>query len=530
MKLRPMALRRINLRPWVLCLSLAAASPMAQPPSGAQLPDLGDSISDTVSLSDERRYGDYIAAEIRGDPASLDDPLLLQYVRGLWRPLVEAARAQGNLTEELWDRFAWEPLLIKERAVNAAAFPGGYFIFNLGLISLSGSRDELAAVMAHELAHATQRHIARGVADEGKGTAIRLLGVLLGALAMAKTGDAGVGYGVMSIAETEAMRRRLSFSRELEREADRVGHGFLVRAGFRSEGMARMFERMEQATHLMDNGAFPYLRTHPLTRERIADARVRVEQDEPQPLPQGAVEHALMAARARVLADSRAEALQAAAQFEAGGRDPDPLAQIAARYGAALAAFKLRQRDRAEASLQVAARLSHALAVAERQQVTRYLAWLRAEGLADLGDGAGSWQALSAYAEDRTYAALMLRAQAVAADGVTAAQRESVLDALQTHLALNPKDALAWERAGRLWAVQGQALRSLRAQAEAHVARGDTRGGLERLRSALRLSRQAGADPIEASVIDARLRAVLYERRRLWSDLYPNRPMPPEFE
>jgi len=506
-----------------LALSLATAPLQAQ----VRLPQLGDSVSETVSLGDERRYGDWIMSQLRGDPAVLDDPLLQAYVESLWQPLMRAARQQGHVSEELAERFAWETLLVRDRAINASAWPGGYFMLNLGLIAMTAQRDELASVMAHELSHVTQRHIARGVAGEGKNTAITILGTLLGVIAASATGSVDAGIGVIYAAQTEAQRQQLRFSRDMEREADRVGHAVLADAGYQASGMVRMFERMDLANRLMDSGAFPYLRSHPLTSERIGESRQRVSLEGAEAPPQGLAVHSLMAARARVLMDERAEVLQSAAALEAGAREAGPLPQLAARYTAALAAYKLRQRERGDAALQAAQGYMSAVPADERAEVTRLLAMLRAEGAALNGDAGSGWAALAPYAEPER-AQLLLRAQLAALPGSTAAQRGQVLEALQTHLALRPRDAAAWARSVRLWELQGQPLRAVRAQAEVHASHGDLRGAIDRLRAGLRQSRGAGADQIEAAVLDARLRALLTERRAWLEELYPRGGIPPE--
>ena len=394
---------------------------------------------------------------------------------------------------------------------------------------MTADRDELASVMAHELSHVTQRHIARGVAGEGKSTAITILGALLGILAASKTGSTDVAIGVMSAAQTEAQRQKLSFSRDMEREADRVGHAVLVGGGYEASGMARMFLRLEQSTRLMDNGAFPYLRSHPLNSERIAEARQRAGLDAAPASSRGVLLHALMAARARVLMDERAESLQSAAALEVGVREADATAQTAARYSAALAAYKLRQRDRAEAALTAAAAWVPKLSEADQPLARRLLDQLRAEGSALMGDGAAAHAALAPHAAHQDHPMMLLRAEVAAAPGTPQTQRTAALDALQTHLALQPKDAPAWRRAALLWEQSGQPLRAVRARAEAHAAIGDLRGAIDRLRAGLRLSRAPGADPVEASVIDARLRALLYERRSQLQELYP-RGLPPDAE
>jgi beta-barrel assembly-enhancing protease len=125
-------------------------------------------------------------------------------------------------------------------------------------------------------------------------------------------------------------------------------------------------------------------------------------------------------------------------------------------------------------------------------------------------------------------AALMLQAELAATPGSDRAQRTRTLDALQTHLALNPRDTGAWARSVRLWEQQGLQLRAVRAQAEVHATRGDLLGAIDRLRGGLREARKApGADQIDVAVLDARLRALLTERRAQFREAYPNAPLPP---
>ena len=516
--------RRLLASLMALSFSVSHGSLHAQ----VQLPVLGDSVSETVSLGDERRYGDWIMSQVRGDPAVEDDPLLNAYIDSLWQPLMRTARAQGHITEEIGERFGWETVLVRDKSINASAWPGGFFMLNLGLIAMTSQRDELASVMAHELSHVTQRHIARGVAGEGKNTAITILGALLGILAASATRSSDAGIGIIYAAQSAAQQQQLRFSRDMEREADRVGHAVLNGAGFQPVGMVRMFERLDNAYRLMDNGAFPYLRTHPLTSERIGEARQRVSLDNSVVEPEGLALHALMAARARVLMDERAESLQSAAGLEAGARDAGPLPQLAARYTAALAAYKLKQRARGDAAVKAAANFLDTVPPAERLEIREHLQMLQAEGALMANDAAAGWALTEGLKTLDRRSLLLLRAQLAAAGGSTAAQRAQVLDALQTHLALHPRDSVAWARSARLWELQGQPLRAVRAEAEKHAAWGDARGAIDRLRAGLRQGRGPQADQTEVAVLDARLRTLLMERREWLREMYRGEPPPEE--
>jgi predicted Zn-dependent protease len=275
---------------WALSAGLAHGQAMG-------LPALGD--GESISLSAERQLGDRIARELFRDPDYLEDAVLDEYIQQLWAPLVRAAVARGELSAELQERFAWRILLGRDRSVNAFALPGGYLGVHLGLMAVVSTADELASVLAHELSHVTQRHIARGISDQSKMTPWLVGSMILGAMAASKNPQAAQALIVGG--QAAAIQTQLSYTRDMEREADRVGYGILVDAGYDPGGFVSMFAKLQQAAGLNDSGAFPYLRSHPLTTERMADmqARQQLNASLPRPLPDMA--HAMLAARARVL-------------------------------------------------------------------------------------------------------------------------------------------------------------------------------------------------------------------------------------
>src|ERR1035437_7128167 len=329
---------------FLIALGLAAAAPLSAQPgatAAAQIPTLGD--GSELGSAAERRLGDRIAREMYRDPDYIDDPVLMDYVQGIWQPLLAAARARGDLSPELAERFAWELMLGRDRTVNAFALPGGYFGVHLGLLAVVGSRDELASVLGHEMSHVTQRHISRLIAKQGKQTPWLIGAMILGALAASKNADAG--NAMMVGGQAVAAQSQLNFSRDMEREADRVGFGVMTQAGFEGQGFISMFDKLQNASRLNDNGAYPYLRSHPLTTERSADMQARqallaVGSTNATLTPQ----HAMMVARARVLSNPGVDSLRALiAEADAAG-----VAALAASpqagvlYGAALAANQLR--------------------------------------------------------------------------------------------------------------------------------------------------------------------------------------------
>ncbi|KQW46640.1 MULTISPECIES: M48 family metalloprotease [unclassified Roseateles] len=521
-------------------LTLLAAASLALPggPLNAQvnLPALGDSVSQDLDVGTERQIGDRYMRQIRIDPAYLHDPLLQEYMDGIWNPLVTAARKLGHIGDETQARFAWEHFLVEDKSVNAFALPGGFVGTHLGLIAMTVSRDELASVIAHEISHVTQRHIARRIAGDSRNSWVAVAGLLLGILA-ASRGNADLAQAGIVGGQAAATQLSLNFSRDMEREADRVGFNVLVEAGFAGSGMVGMFERMEQAYHLMDSGAFPYLRSHPLTSERIGDARTRLAL-EPFMRPRGLAEHALMAARARALMDPRVDAWKVLENYDAGARnikESGGFEQLGARYAAALASIKLRNFDRAEASLRSAELTLELIGPSpvETASATRLLTFLRAELAQARGRAADGNTALDRLPGERSRPMLLQRVGLALAAGPAATSgpvlREAA-DALQTHVSLTPNDALAWSQLALVWEKLGHPLRAVRAQAETRAAAGDLNGAIDRLRSGLRQSRGADADQVEASVIDARLRTLVYERQSLLGEMFRGRYIPPDAE
>ena len=512
---RPFGLSQIAQAATIVIAIWAAAGCLAQVPktaptaSAALLPNLGDGLD--MAPSAERRLGDRIARELYRDPDYIDDPVIMEYVQGIWQPLLAAARERGDVTPELDSTYAWTVVLGRDRTVNAFALPGAYLGLHLGLVGVVSSRDELASVLAHELSHVTQRHISRMMARQGEQAPWLMGAMILGMLAASKNPNAA--SAVMVGGQAVAAQTQLNFSRDMEREADRIGFGVSTQAGFAPQGFVSMFEKLQQASRLTDSGAFPYLRSHPLTTERMADMQTRIPA-----LPLGgsafaggnsSMEHGMIAARARVLSNAGADTLRAwAAEIE-----PIPLARLPAAqqsgalYGATLAAIKQRDFLQAQSLLSQLRERTHSDAPAAR--LVRMLA---AEMLLAQGDGPRALQALHQAALPTgtgtgrlasSRAELFLAVQAQQTGDTTAAAQN-----LQAWVAEHPLDAGAWQWLATTHAAQGRVVSAIRAQAEMNVAQMDLAGALTRYKAAQDMVRkgQPGVDHIEASIIDTRAR------------------------
>lgn len=477
-----------------LCASLLLALP-----ARAQLPTLGD--TSEMSSSAERKLGESIARELYRDPDYLDDPVLDEYVLGIWTRLLAAARARGELTPELDNRFAWQVLLGKDRIVNAFALPGGWLGLQLGLVNITATTDELASVLAHELSHVTQRHISRLMTQQNRQTPWLIGAMILGALAASKSPEAA--NALIAGGQAAAMQGQLNFSRDMEREADRVGFGVLTQAGYDPHGFVTMFDKLQQASRLNDNGSFPYLRTHPLTTERIAEMQSRQQLAVPFAKSRSPdLIHAIMVGRSRVLSNPGIDGLRSyvadadAVTGNASQRGRD----VTTLYAAALSSSKLRDPV-------AAAKLADRLAVltAGDAAAARLTKLLMAEIALDAGDAARAAALVDGLDGGRPE--LMLGAQA----GMRLGRSAEVSQRLQTWVAVHPRDAEAWQLLAEAYSKQGQTLRSIRADGEARVAHLDYQAALDRFKAAQDIDRKAKGgevDQIEASIIDTRARQV----------------------
>ncbi len=493
------------------------------------LPALGDTASDDFNLGTERKLGDQIMREIRRDPDYIDDPVLLEYLQSLWQPLLTAARQRGDINADVDQRFAWEPFLVRDRSVNAFALPGGYIGVHLGLMAMTATRDELASVLAHEMSHVTQRHIARSIANSKKQSLLSAAALILGVLAASRSRSTDAANAVITGSQAAAIQGQLNFSRDMEREADRVGFSVMTGAGFSAGGMAAMFEKLDAASRFNDSGGFPYLRSHPLTTERIGEARARAG-GSLMAAPPSVLEHSLAQARARVLMDTRVDALRRWQALDAQTETDVSSLPLNEKLGnacaSALASTLLRDWARADKSLLRAQSLMQ-FNPRPDARAERAVALLNVQSQLERGNTARAVEVLEPYALEASRPVLLINARVALSAGLPSAVNLPRLtrsaEALQTWVAVNRNDAEAWSSLNQLWGALNQPLRALRADAEARYALGDWVGAIDRLRAGQRLAKRGsvggagvtGADFIEASVIDSRLRDIEAQRKAL---------------
>jgi predicted Zn-dependent protease len=454
---------------FVLLACLAFTAP------AADLPDLGDVGAGDFSPAQERQVGEEIMREVRRDPAWLDDTEIEEYINRLGQRLAAASADPSR-------RF--EFFVVRNAMLNAFALPGGYIGVHSGLIIAARSESELAGVLGHEIGHVTQRHIAQLIGKQKQMGAI-MLASLLAALA---AGDSRASEAALAAGAAGTMQAQLAYTRDFEREADRAGLQTLENAGFDVRGMAGFFSRLQRASRLYENNAPAYLRTHPLTTERIADMENRAMNRPYRQVPDSA-DFRYVQARLHVQGLPAADAARTFA-----GRVAENPGDIAARYGLALAHLRLGRLDEVARAVDDLRR---------RAEPSPFIAILGAGLAAARRDYATAIETLTAASRkfplSQSVVYALLDAQIAGGRAAEAEQR------VRRALAGRSGDIRLWQLLSRANATLGRRAAQHRAQAEVYVLQGAYRAAVEQLE----LARKAGdGDFYELSAADARLREI----------------------
>lgn len=312
-------------------LTLAALSPAAE----INLPDIGSPADALLSKNEEARIGRAIMTQIRQSGQVVEDPLVTEYVNEIGHRIAAQANSDGV--------YEFSFFVIEDPAINAFALPGGFIGVHTGLLEATRNEDELAGVLAHEVSHVTQRHIARSIHANSRQSIVSMA-IMLGAMLAAAAGANGDAVGgAMAVAQGTAAQQQINFTRANEYEADRVGIAALANAGFDPQGMASFFEVISRGENTsMDLRVPEFLRTHPVSSARIAEARNRARGYSPV-LTSDTVNYGV--ARARIIVESKANSADAVRYFE---REPYEYQSDVERYGRAVA--YLRDGRNAEAT------------------------------------------------------------------------------------------------------------------------------------------------------------------------------------
>jgi len=450
------------------------------------LPDLGDISSASLSDSQERTIGNRIMREVRNDPAFLDDPEVTDYITSVGQRLLSVA---DNPPQDITF------FMVKDDSINAFAMVGGHVFIHTGLLLLTQDESELAGVMAHELSHILQKHQARMIRDAARGqwTSLAALAVALLA-ARSGSGQSGqVTEAALAGATALSIQNQIDYTREHEREADRVGFTLLEKAGYDPRGMANFFERMQRANRVNEQqkGSVPsYLRTHPMTTERIAEMQDRLEKMPPRILVPDSIEYKIAKARLRVSGGSTTESIRF---FKVALEDATVLRPREDVYGLALAQRRAHDLDTAWKTLQPI-----------RVQGRSHPAFELLAGQI-LGDMHKNDESLAVYRTAlKTWPGYRALAYAYLDQLLQTGHNKEAIADLEERLRSRPDDWRLYDLQARAFDATGQALSQHRAQAESYYRRGNLAAAVDQLEIAVKFKK--GSDFYEMSIAESRLR------------------------
>jgi predicted Zn-dependent protease len=455
------------------CVALAPRA-MAQ-----ALPDLGGAGDAVLSPQMERRIGESIVRDIRSrDPSYIDDPEIAEYLGNLGAQLTQATSGA---------RHDFEFFAIRDPAINAFALPGGFVGVHTGLINSADTESEVASVLAHEIAHVTQRHIARMLGQQQQ-LQMPVMAAIAAAILLGRSRP-DLASGAAAAAQAGAVQAQLNYSRDFEREADRVGLQALGAAGFDARAMAAFFEKMQRSTRISDDGTMPgYLRTHPVTTERIADAQNKAAS---MPYRQHLDSAEFQLVRAKLRADV-GDPRDTVTYFESSVREQRYASEAAARYGLASALLRARRAREADAEMVRLRAAGGSGAMVES---------LAARIKQARGEHAAAAELLAEARQRYPYSYPLLYAYAEALQET--GRNEEALALLSESLRLHPRDARLYALQSKTYAALGKRLLQHHAQAEYYVLQGSLPAAIEQLQ----IARSAGdGDFYQLSVVDARLR------------------------
>lgn len=316
-------------------LLLLCLSPLA---IGEGLPDLGDVSQATLTPVQERQIGQQSMLQIRLSRQFLDDSEINDYLNQIGDRLVE------NSTEPSLN---FEFFAVDDYTVNAFAMPGGFVGVNTGLLLITQNESELASVLGHEISHVTQHHYARMLSGQKGDTMASMAAIALAILAARN--NPAMGEAAIVGTQARAIQKELDFTREHEQEADRLGLRLMEKSGFNTHAMPEFLERLQHATRLLEGNAPNYMRTHPITSERIADIENRISK-QPYLLLPDSLDFQLV--RTKLIAAQKTTA-DAVSYFDHALTDKKFGNPVAQRYGLILALLRSNDVARATREMQV---------------------------------------------------------------------------------------------------------------------------------------------------------------------------------
>ena len=455
-----------------------------QPGGASDLPDIGESADAVLTPAQEKRLGQAFMRSVRSSEKVVADPLVNDYLQSLGGRLAAKADPVGH---------SFTFFAIDDPSVNAFAGPGGHIGVNTGLILTSENENELAAVLAHEIAHVTQKHLVRTF-EAASSLSVSQAAVLLAAVLLGAAAGGGAGLAAALGGQAALMQQRINFTRSNEQEADRVGMQILAKSSFDPRAMPGFFERMGRAGQAYSTQLPEFLRTHPVTSSRIADAQGRAES---YGFRQRADDLRYHLTRAALQAQQPRTAEEAVANFRATMRQGRYPNEAAERYGYAVALLRARDYEGARREID---RLRGADPSRVEYIVTsariHAASGNRERGLAELEQGLRS--------NGASYPLRIEYAEAALAADKPARARE----ALEPLVRSRPDQPEVMRLMARASAGSGRPAQGHRYQAEYYYLTGAVDSAVQQLEIALR---DPGLDFQQSSIMEARLRELREE-------------------
>jgi len=470
-----------------LCLQPVAPTLTAIGAAHAQaLPNLGDESQSNLTPAQERRLGESVIRQIRASGGYMDDPEVNDYLNNLGHRLVAALPEAGQ---------DFEFFAVPDSSINAFALPGGYIGVNTGLILLAQNESELASVLAHEISHITQHHLTRMMSAQ-KGSMLMQLAALAVAIAAARSGGSTGGQtasAALSGAQALAIQTQLNFTRDHEYEADRIGFQRLAVAGFDVTSMATLMERLQRAGRFSDGNAPSYLRTHPITYQRIAEAQSRALGKPYRQIADSLDFHLVRA----LLRSYQGTAKEAVAGFDDAIAERKYNNEIAAHYGLVASLLRAADFKRAKAELAALEKIAPPDPMIDAMAAHVYLE------AGDIDQAVARFEAALARYPNKMQLIYDYP------DALLAAKRtRDAVAFLERELVRFPTDARLHRTAAKAYAELGNRMQQHRHQAELYAWQGDLRGAVVQLELAIKAG---DGDFYQASVVETRLRALRRE-------------------
>lgn len=423
------------------------------------LPDLGESSRQYLTDKQEKEIARAIMRDIYINPQFLADPEIETYLNELGSRLAIESAASGR---------AFTFFAVRDSSINAFALPGAYIGVHTGLILAANSESELAGVLAHEVAHVSQEHLSRMIAQQDQSYLPTLAALAVAVLAARS--NANIGSAAIAATQALSIQNQLDFTRENESEADRVGFDILNQSGLDPRGMASFFGTLQRNNRLFDNNAPVYLRTHPINTQRIADMEDRVQR---LPFKQVSDSREFHFVRARLVA-MEGTADEAVRRFQDQIKEKKTRLIAASQYGLALAYARQNKFVDAERELTLALKSGE----------SPMLLNLRAELKTRQGNPKLAMELYRAGIARYPQYKPLIYGYTLAL--VLAGQGQAAIELAAEKIAVWPDDAQLWKLQARAHAALGHKLASHHAEAEAMAARGNLVPALEQINLGLK--------------------------------------------